>query len=519
MSSPAQSTTTAAPARRLRPDTLATSVAILLVLGVIQRTIGFGRGILFCRWLSPEELGHWEMAYSFLLFAAPVVVLGLPGSFGRYLERYRQRGQLRTFLRRASLWTALLVVIAVGTMILAGPTFSDLIFGRADQRTLTLLLAVSLIAVILHHFLEALFAALRKFPIVSTMHFCQSIGFAIISLGLLLWWRAGTESIIIAYGVACLISAVGALLWTRRDLTELAAPDEPLSHWEFWPPLVRFAAWVWVINLFCHLFAIVDRYMLVHYSGLDNASALALVGHYHASRIIPLLFISVADLLAGVVMPYLSHDWEAGNRDRVSDRLNLVLKFTSLGMLATGVVVLWIAPVLFHVAFKGRYDDGLAVMPWTLTYCVWYALLIVAQNNIWCAEQTRLGAIPLAVGLVVNTALNLVLIPAWGLLGAVVATTLSTALAVAVLYWINHRAGMRLDPGMLWLSLAPAALCGGALSGTVMFITLIAVLPFSKTLVTEREREQITGFARTHLAKLTGYFAGRPEPAEASQAS
>jgi O-antigen/teichoic acid export membrane protein len=504
MSVPAEKS--AAPARRLRPDTLATSVAILLVVGVVQRTIGFGRGVLFCRWLTPEELGHWEMAYSFLLFAAPVVVLGLPGSFGRYLERYRQRGQLRTFLRRASIWTASLVAVAVGAMIFAAPKFSDLIFGRADQRTLTLLLAVSLIAVILHHFLEALFAALRKFRIVSTMHFCQSITFAVISLGLLLCWRAASESIIIAYGIACLLSAVAALLWTRRDLAEVAAPDDALPHREFWPPLMRFAAWVWVINLLCHLFGIVDRYMLVHYSGLDNASALALVGHYHASRIIPLLFISVADLMAGVVMPYLSHDWEAGNRDRVADRLNLVLKFTSLGMLATGVVVLWFAPLLFHVAFEGRYDDGLAVMPWTLTYCVWYALLIVAQNYIWCAEHTRLGAIPLAVGLAVNTALNFVLIPTWGLLGAVVATTLSTALAVAVLYWINHRAGMRLDRGMLWLSFAPAAMCGGALSGTVMLVALIAILPFSKTLVSTHEREQLAEFARTYLAKLSAYW-------------
>ena len=108
----------------------------------------------------------------------------------------------------------------------------------------------------------------------------------------------------------------------------------------------------------CHLFGVVDRYMLVHYSGLENTAALALVGHYHASRIVPLLFISVADLLAGAVMPYLSHDWEIGSRQQVSDRLNAVLKITSLGMLAGGVAVLWIAPLLFHVAFEGRYDKA-----------------------------------------------------------------------------------------------------------------------------------------------------------------
>src|SRR5262245_13422339 len=111
--------------RRLAPDSLAASVAILLIVSVVQRSVGFGRGILFCRWLAPEELGLWDMAFSFLLLAAPLVVLGLPGCFGRYLERYRQRGQLRVFLRRTATWTALLAASAIGVILWASPTFSD----------------------------------------------------------------------------------------------------------------------------------------------------------------------------------------------------------------------------------------------------------------------------------------------------------------------------------------------------------------------------------------------------------
>ena len=83
---------------------------------------------------------------------------------------------------------------------------------------MVILLAVSLVAVILHHFLEALFAALRKFSIVSTMHFCQSMLFAAISLGLLWWWRFAAESIVIGYGMACLVSVVGTLAWKGRAL-------------------------------------------------------------------------------------------------------------------------------------------------------------------------------------------------------------------------------------------------------------------------------------------------------------
>ena len=48
------------------------------------------------------------MAFGFLMLAAPLVVLSLPGTFGRYVERYRQQGQLRSFLRRTALVCAAL---------------------------------------------------------------------------------------------------------------------------------------------------------------------------------------------------------------------------------------------------------------------------------------------------------------------------------------------------------------------------------------------------------------------------
>jgi O-antigen/teichoic acid export membrane protein len=187
-------------------------------------------------------------------------------------------------------------------------------------------------------------------------------------------------------------------------------------------------------------------------------------------------------------------------------------------MLLGGVVVLWAAPLLFHVAFEGRYDQGLAVLPWTLTYCVWYALLLVAQNYIWCAEKTRFSTIPLGAGLLINVALNAILIPNWGLVGAVVSTTVATGLATAVLYWINRREGMQLQAGMVVLSIAPAALCGGAWCGTVLVVLLAILLPISKTLVTAQERASLGKLSQSYLAKLAAYWSGRahePEPSHA----
>src|SRR5271157_3791377 len=97
----------------LHGDTLALGVVLLLVSSVLQRAVGFAREICFCRWLSPEQLGEWDMAFGFLMLAAPLLVMSLPGTFGRYVDRYRQAGQLRSFLRRTAGFCGLLTAPSV----------------------------------------------------------------------------------------------------------------------------------------------------------------------------------------------------------------------------------------------------------------------------------------------------------------------------------------------------------------------------------------------------------------------
>ena len=287
-------------------------------------------------------------------------------------------------------------------MVFQAPRFSNLIFGRPDATFLVVILALSLAAVVLHHFLEALFAALRKFSIVSTMHFCQSMSFAIISLALIWFWQFAAESIVIGYGAACLLSAVvraavegrGGAGGSRATTTALPTASSGRRSCDS-----HFGCGSSTCS--CHLFGVVDRYMLVHFSGLENAAALALVGHYHASRIVPVLFLSVADLLAGAVMPYLSHDWEIGaSRNSLRSTEHRSEDHVARDVRGRRRRALDLRRCCSMSLSQGRYDEGLAVMPWTLTYCVWYSLLLVAQNYLWCAEKARLGVLPLVVGLV-----------------------------------------------------------------------------------------------------------------------
>ncbi len=496
---------------RLRTDTLAASVVILMLVTVVQRSVGFGRGILFCRWLTPESLGQWEMAYSFLMLAAPLAVLGVPGSFGRYVEHYRQRGHLRTFLRRTTLWTGVCCLLATGLLIGFARQFSQLIFGSEDWTSMITGIAFCLAAIIFHHMLASLFTALRMVRVVSAMNFANSLLFAILSLGLL-WWQPQVSSLLIGYGVACLLASLGAIAWTLPGFKQIEQPQESLAQYEFWGKLLRFAFFVWISNFLAHLFGIVDRYMIVHYGGLTPAEAMVQVGFYHSSRLVPLLMVSFADLLSSLSLPHLSADWESGHREQVGRRLNFTLKITCLGMLVFGVCVLWFSPLLFQTILQGKYDRGMAVLPWTLAGCSWYGIYAVAHNYLWCAEKTRQATLPLAVGLVVNIGLNLLLLPIWGLLGAVLATAISSFLCVLLTLLLSRHYGMPVGRGTWLLGLIPIALGLGTFPATVTLLLLMPVAIATPLIFDLHERNEIRQQAAHYLAKLWPPMGRRTMP-------
>jgi O-antigen/teichoic acid export membrane protein len=495
--------------RELRADALGAGVVILLAVTVVQRAIGFSRGVMFCRWLSPESLGEWEMAYSFLMLASPLAVLGVPGSFGRYAEHYRQRGHLRTFLRRAAAWTAVCTAAALVLVEIGSTPLSNVVFGSSEYGGVMRTVGVCLVAVIFYHTLSSVLTALRLYRLVSIMQFAQSMMFAGLSLALLCR-RAEMLSVLYGFSIACLLAAAGGLAWTWPALRVLDNSKERLPHGDFWSRLLRFAFFVWATNLLTQVFAMIDRYMLVHYSNLSPAEALDQVGHYHASRIVPLLMVSLAELLTGMIMPQVSHEWEAGRRREVSTRLNLAIKLTLVGMFAFGTCVLAAGPLLFNVILQGRYQLGLAVLPWAVAGCVWYGLYLIAQNYLWCAEKNWLQTVPLVLGLAANVAFNLLLLPAYGLYGCAMAAAAGAAVCLFSVLLLNRRHGMAVDAGVWRVALAPLAL-GLGVWPAIIGCGLIAIVSLrSQVIFNAAERAELKAFVGELLAKVRPFLRRKP---------
>ncbi len=414
-------------------------------------------------------------------------------------------------MRRTVAWTVACTAVSIGLIEWFATELSQLLFGSSDSAALVRGIGLCLVTVILQHTLTALLTALRLYRIVSALNFVQSLLFAGISLASDVA-QPTMASIVVGYSAASLVAGVGAIVWAWPAMRHLDPPAEDLAHSEFWFKLLRFAFFVWLTNLLTNLFAVVDRYMLVHCAGMSPALALDQVGHYHSSRVIPLLLVSVAELLGGLLMPHLSHDWEAGRHEQVSTRLNLAVKLTSAGMLVCGTCILAAAPFLFHVVLQGRYNEGLAVLPWTLAGCVWYGIYCIAQNYLWCAEKTRLATTPLVLGLLVNVALNFALLPTYGLFGAVLATGISTGLCLVTVLALSWVHGLRLDAGTWILAASPIALGFGLWPAAATCAVLTFATAAGNLVLTADERRDLKSCAADTLEALLAPL-GRRQPA------
>jgi PST family polysaccharide transporter len=475
---------------------------ILLALTIVQRMVGFLRGILFCRWLDAEQLGQWDLALSFMVLASPLAVLGLPGSFGRYAETYRGTGQLRTFLRRTT-WASLVPAgLLCAGLIVSAPWTAELLFGTRDEAHLVVVLTVSLVGFIAFNFVTCLFTALRSTRIVSYLQFINAFLFAVVGLALMASGLRDAAAAVAGFGAGCFVAFAVGMVWIVRLWRDLPRHEPPLAQAALWSRLVPFAFWVWVTNWLMNSFEMADRYMIIHHGGLSSAEALALVGQYHTARVIPILFLGLADLLSTLLTPHLVKDWEAGGRTAVAARLRLVLKLFVLAFLSIAIGLLIASPLFFHTALKDKFGFGQAIFPWTMACALWTGMTYISNNWLWCAEKSRLVCVGIAIGLVANVGMNFVWLPTHGLDGVVWAAAASKLAMLGVLWIICRRLGFGIDRGLLIAAALPALLIAGPWTALGGLLAVASGLLGPVRLFDADERRQLLDAGRRGLERL-----------------
>lgn len=527
MSQPQNATDSpASNAKAWQADSFGHGLLALLVSNVLQRGLGLARNLLFCWLMLDTELGVWSLIQTFVFLAAPLAVLGLPGSYSRYIEHYRQQGQLARFLIQTGTISALGTLVLVATLLSAPGFFSLWITGAEQSLASMLAICFCLVAIITFISLAEVASGLRQIRLVSKMHFVNSLAFTFVGLAALSI-SSSWQALVIAFGCAHFIGSLPMLTLCGRFKSEensqspspaltsdiVTTPSKASTHaWSMWSRLLRYAASIWLMNLLINLFDVLDRYMLLYWIDASTEYSQALLGQYHAARIFPLLLLSLGSMLSNILLPYVTADWEAGHKDQAGARVTDCLKLCSLVLWIGSLAFMIPAPWIFDIGLQHRYQLGLEVQPACLLITIWGALFLIAQNYLLCAERGRTVVLICALGLAFNAGLNVLLIPAFELQGAVTATWLANGLLLTMVLLAIRSAGCKLDR-TLWLTLfAPASLIAGVELSALTLSAMLVLAARTEWLISSADRlrieELLTKYQRfiPHRLRRYGIF-------------
>ena len=419
--------------------------AIYGIGGLVSRIIAVLLLPLYTRYLTPSDYGQIETLLALTTVMGLVLRAGITSAFFRfYFDVEDDDGRLRVL--RTSFWFTMVGgTLGLAALLLFASPVATLLFGDADAANLVRAAGVALWATVNYEQMTSLFRVEER----SVAFVCASLAnvFLTIAVTLLLVVSLdkGAIGVIVGNFSGTLIVYL-ALLGYRREQLGLQFDRGLLREMNrFGIPLVPTALFLWVTNFS-------DRFFLVKLADVAEAGLYS-VGVRVASAMVLLL---TAFRMAWPAFAYSIKDEREARRTYA-----YVLTYLTVVTAWVALALTLLSPWLVDLLAAPRFADSASVVGPLAFATVSYAAYIVIAIGVGRARRTQFNWVVTGAAAAVNVALNLALIPTYGMMGAALATVAAyTTMAVGMAWW-----SQRIYPvPYQWRRVATAALAALALA-------------------------------------------------------
>lgn len=478
------------------PAPLRTATALYASALLLDRLLGLLLLPLLTRAIAPHDYGAWTQTAVTAGLLMPLVLLATPTAIVRsFSAAVGASLRLRFFGRLGGVALALFLIVAALVLPWREP-FALAVYGETGRAGLVPALLAMLAADAAVDFATAWLRAAGRIGLIAAVLASRSVLRFVVVL-----WLVGAGGVALAdwlgtyAAVQCVLAlfvVAGSLAVLRRgaEAASTAASAASATSDPSLRGLLAFCLPLVALALFTSFSATFDRFLLVQLLGLEAvavyAAAVSLAG-------VPALFYTV---LGFTLFPVLARHWSDGRRDeaaRLSSQALLAFAFLCLPVaLALALAGPALLPLLSTAHYRAEPAVfallGLSVAAFGLYQILLYTLLLDGRSRQVLALAVAAAAL--------NAALNLLLAPRWGTVGAAAAAAASNAamvvwaarLAERVMPWrfpwsgvgrIAWRALAAALPlaAALWPWRAAAAVswplvCGAALLAAIVYLAL-----------------------------------------------
>ena len=391
--------------------------------GLVSRILAVLLLPLYTRYLSPSDYGKVETLIALTTVIGIVLRMGIHSAFFRFYFDSAEPEHRRLVLRTSFWFTMAMATAGLIVGVALSPQISDLLFGTTDDAELVAAAFVGLWAGMNYEQLTSLFRVEER----STAFVAASLSNVLLTIGatliLVVALDKGPIGVIVGNFTGTLL-VYAALVGYRREQLGLQFDRGLLREMNrFGTPLVPTALFLWVTNFS-------DRLFLVQLADVTEVGLYS-VGVRIASAMVLLL---TAFRLAWPAFAYSIEDEGEARRTYAYVLTYLVLVAT---WVATALALLspWIVDWITAPAF----DESSRVVGPLAFAAVAFGAYIVVAIGVGRARRTQFNWVVTGVAAAVNIALNLLLIPPYGMMGAAVATVAAYMTIFVGMVWWSQR--------------------------------------------------------------------------------
>ena len=254
--------------------------------------------------------------------------------------------------------------------------------------------------------------------------------------------------------------------------------------------LLKFQSYLLLFTFVLTLLQRVDLMLIKALSSPDATTASENAAYYSAAVDIANITYQIIVSVTFVIFPLISQSTFADDRARTQSYISKTLRYTLMVMALTATLFSSSASGVLRVIYRETYQAGSPALRIVAFGMLFFGLLYIVTTIISASGQPGVSLLLGVITLVTSTALNALLIPSQGLVGAAAATTISmlvgTVLACAYLW-------RRFRTLMTFTSTLRIAACAGVVYGASLLFS-----PASKVLVIA----QLIGLSVTYVIVL-----------------
>lgn len=429
-----------------------TGAGINLVMGLGAAAIAYITRIVLARNLGPTDYGLFSSVLTFVMFFLFFRDLGLGQALIKHIVEFKVNhgyNEIKTAIQSVVL-TQLLSSILFSLLFLMLSNYLSIHYFK-DPRASFLLwcFVIYTISSIFFIVLKGIFNGFQRIFLFSSIEFVKDL---LILLLILLFFKLGYGLLSPALAYA-LISILLFLIYVRSAAkVSHFFKSKTISMKKIFKKIILFGLPLFAVEVSGTIIGYIDTLMLTYFKPLSE------VGIYNVVLPSALILLFLGRAVTSIAFPMSAELWAKRDFKRLSAGLRLIYNYSFVFLIPIIFTLFVFSDYFITLFFGSEYVSGGIAFKILLIGMMLFIVAMVNNNITSAIGYPKLVARIIIIAAVVNTVLNLILIPYFSIVGAAASTTISYALILVVSFFHIKKYVTVKIPIIYWLKQALAAI-------------------------------------------------------------